>query len=104
MLSAPDGESPVLLPVPPLFLLAGPAVLAQPGSGVHRHLQSPAPVCRREETVAKYPWVSDSKTRKSANVREREQELSGKNLKLGRGREGKNRRQIKVKFKNKKKS
>lgn len=63
VLSAPDGESPVLLPVPPLFLLAGPAVLAQPGSGVRRHLQSPAPVCRREETVAKYAWVSDSETR-----------------------------------------
>jgi hypothetical protein len=51
MLSAPYGELPVLLPAQLLFLLSDPEVPAQPGSGVHWSLQSPAPVCARGEKI-----------------------------------------------------
>jgi len=46
-LPAPYGELPALLPVPHVFLLSGPAVSVEPGSGVHWSLQSPAKVCGR---------------------------------------------------------
>ena len=51
VLPAPYGELPALLPAPPVFLLSGPAVSVEPGSGVHWSLQSPATVCRRTEKI-----------------------------------------------------
>ena len=51
MLPAPYGELPALLPAPLVFLLSGPAVSVEPGSGVHWSLQSPAPVCGRTEKI-----------------------------------------------------
>jgi hypothetical protein len=49
--SAPYSDLPVLLPTAPLFLLSGPAVPAEPGSGVHWSLQSPSPVYGRAEKI-----------------------------------------------------
>ena len=51
VLPAPYGELPALLPVHHVFLLSGPAVSVEPGSGVHWSLQSPAKVCGRTDKI-----------------------------------------------------
>lgn len=51
LLPAPYGELPALLPAPPVFLLTGPAVSVEPGSGVHWSQQSPASVCDRTKKI-----------------------------------------------------